>query len=38
VRAANIANRRLAAHLLAATACLGVIFLVIKGLEYRDDV
>ena len=37
VRAANIANRRLAARLLAATALLGAVFLVVKGLEYRDD-
>ena len=37
VRAARIANRRLAARLLAATAYLGVVFLVIKGLEYKDD-
>jgi cytochrome c oxidase subunit 3 len=37
VRAANIGNRRLCATLLGATATLGFIFLVIKGLEYRDD-
>lgn len=37
VRAASIADRRLAARLLAATAALGVLFLIIKGLEYRDD-
>ena len=37
VRAARIANRNLAARLLASTACLGVAFLVIKGFEYRDD-
>jgi cytochrome c oxidase subunit 3 len=37
IRAAGVANRRLAARLLAVTACLGVAFLVIKGFEYRDD-
>ncbi len=37
VRAASIANRRLAVRLLAVTALLGAAFLVIKGLEYRDD-
>ncbi|HZZ63204.1 MAG TPA: cytochrome c oxidase subunit 3 [Roseiarcus sp.] len=37
VRAANIANRRLCARLLGATAILGFVFLVIKGLEYKDD-
>ena len=37
VRAARIADRGLAARLLAVTAGLGVIFLVIKGFEYRDD-
>jgi cytochrome c oxidase subunit III len=37
VRAAKIADRRLASRLLAATAFLGAVFLVIKGFEYRDD-
>ena len=37
VRAADAAHGRLAARLLAATAVLGVAFLVIKGFEYRDD-
>jgi cytochrome c oxidase subunit III len=37
VRAAGLANRRLAARLLAATAVLGIAFLVIKGFEYRSD-
>ena len=37
VRAAGIAYRDLAARLLALTACLGIVFLVIKGFEYHDD-
>jgi len=37
VRAAKIADRTFVARLLAETAALGVIFLVIKGFEYRDD-
>ena len=37
VRAASIADRRLAARLLALTSALGVAFLIIKGFEYRDD-
>jgi cytochrome c oxidase subunit III len=37
VRAVKIANRDLATRLLAATAALGALFLVIKGFEYRDD-
>ena len=37
VRAAKIADRDFAARLLAQTAALGVIFLVIKGFEYRGD-
>ena len=37
IRAARIADRSLAARLLAATACLGAFFLVIKGFEYHDD-
>jgi cytochrome c oxidase subunit III len=37
VRAANIANGRLCGSLLGVTATLGVVFLIIKGLEYRDD-
>jgi len=37
VRAAKIVDRDLAGRLLAQTAALGVIFLVIKGFEYRDD-
>ena len=37
VRAAKIGDRNLAARLLAATAVLGALFLVIKGFEYRDD-
>ena len=37
VRAAMVADRRLATGLLAATALLGVAFLVVKGFEYHDD-
>ena len=37
VRAADAARGRLAARLLAATALLGIAFLIIKGFEYRDD-
>jgi cytochrome c oxidase subunit 3 len=37
-RAADAAHSALAARLLAATAALGVAFLVIKGFEYRDDI
>ena len=37
VRAAGAARGTLTAWLLAATALLGVAFLVIKGFEYRDD-
>jgi cytochrome c oxidase subunit 3 len=36
-RAADLGRSRLAARLLAVTAALGVAFLVIKGLEYHDD-
>ena len=37
IRAAAIADRALATRLLAATAVLGVAFLVVKGFEYHDD-
>ncbi len=37
IRAAAVANRALATRLLAATALLGVAFLVVKGFEYHDD-
>ena len=37
LRAAKIADRNLAGRLLAQTAFLGAVFLVIKGFEYRDD-
>jgi cytochrome c oxidase subunit 3 len=37
IRAAGVANRSLATCLLAATALLGVAFLVVKGFEYHDD-
>ena len=37
VRAADIGRARLAAIFLGATAALGLLFLVIKGFEYRDD-
>ena len=37
VRAADIGRAKLAAILLGATAALGLLFLVIKGFEYRDD-
>ncbi len=37
IRAATAGDCTLAARLLAATALLGVAFLVVKGLEYRDD-
>ena len=37
VRAADIGRARLAAIFLAGTATLGLLFLVIKGFEYRDD-
>jgi cytochrome c oxidase subunit III len=37
IRAAAAADRTLAARLLVATALLGLAFLVVKGLEYRDD-
>ncbi len=37
VRAAGLANRSLTTRLLGATAMLGVAFLIIKGLEYHDD-
>lgn len=36
-RAAEAGLSRLAARLLAVAAALGVIFLVVKGFEYRDD-
>jgi cytochrome c oxidase subunit 3 len=37
-RAADVARTRLATILMASTAALGLAFLVIKGLEYRDDI
>ena len=37
VRAADIGRARLAAIFIGATAVLGLLFLVIKGFEYRDD-
>jgi cytochrome c oxidase subunit 3 len=37
-RAADLDRRRLASWLLAATAALGIAFLIIKGFEYRDDI
>ena len=37
VRAADIGRAKLAACFLGATAALGLLFLVIKGFEYRDD-
>jgi cytochrome c oxidase subunit III len=38
IRAAAAADTTLAARLLAATALLGLAFLVVKGFEYRDDI
>jgi cytochrome c oxidase subunit 3 len=37
-RAAQLGARRLAARRLLATACLGVLFLAIKGVEYHGEV
>jgi cytochrome c oxidase subunit 3 len=37
IRAAEVSNRVLATGLLAATALLGLAFLVVKGFEYHDD-
>ena len=37
IRAASVADRPLATRLMAATALLGVAFLVVKGFEYHDD-
>ena len=37
IRASAVSDRSLAMLLLAATAVLGVAFLVVKGFEYRDD-
>ena len=37
-KAADLDFRRLAATLLAATALLGLAFLVVKGFEYREDI
>lgn len=37
VRAADLDLRRMAFWCLAATAALGVAFLILKGFEYRDD-
>jgi cytochrome c oxidase subunit 3 len=37
-RAADLGRSRLAAHLLTVTAILGVVFLVVKGFEYHDDI
>ncbi|MBE7202296.1 MAG: cytochrome c oxidase subunit 3 [Parafilimonas terrae] len=38
LRGADLGFARLATLLLAATAALGMLFLVVKGLEYREDI